>query len=117
MLIGCSDEKETSDEELIEEVNCASDTIGSPIILEGIYNGKNVYVQNPFKSESQKGFCVERVSVNYDVTTETIQSSAFEIDFEDRGVKIGDSVIVVIEHSGCNAPKILNPEVLISSPE
>ena len=50
------------------------------IVLEGNYQGKNIYVQNPFAS-SGVGFCVYEVTINDQTTTDEINSSAFEIDF------------------------------------
>jgi hypothetical protein len=81
------------------------------IILEGNYQGKNLYVQNPFAG-SGVGFCATKVEVNGQVTTDEINSSAFEIDFTNFQLKIGDKVTVKIEHKDDCKPKILNPEVL-----
>lgn len=81
------------------------------LLLEGNYQGKNLYVQNPFKSDNV-GFCTNKVTVNGDVTSDEIQSSAFEIDFTKFGLKIGDPVTVIIEHGTDCVPKVLNPEVL-----
>ena len=81
------------------------------IILEGNYQGKNLYVQNPF-SGTGVGFCVFEVKVNGDVTTDEINSSAFEIDLANFQLKIGDKVIIVIQHKDDCRPKVLNPEVL-----
>jgi len=81
------------------------------IRLEGIYQGKNLYVMNPFSS-SGVGFCVYEVDVNGKVTTDEINSSAFEIDFSVFQFKLGDKIEVVIKHKENCTPKILNPEVL-----
>jgi len=81
------------------------------IILEGNYQGKNLYVQNPFAS-SGVGFCATEVSVNGQVTTDEVNSSAFEIDFKNLNLKPGDKVVVKIEHKDDCTPKVLNPEVL-----
>ena len=53
------------------------------VVLDGHYQGKNLYIQNPF-SGSGVGFCVIAVYVNDDVTTDQVNSSAFEIDFANR---------------------------------
>ncbi len=82
------------------------------IIHEGHYQGKNLYVQNPF-SGSGVGFCVIAVYVNGDVTTDQVNSSAFEIDFSNLSLSIGSSVIVKIQHKLDCLPKVLNPEVLL----
>ena len=81
------------------------------IIHEGHYQGKNLYVQNPF-SGSGVGFCVIAVYVNGDVTTDQVNSSAFEIDFSTLSLKVGAPVTVKIQHKLDCLPKVLNPEVL-----
>ena len=81
------------------------------IILEGNFQGKNLFVQNPFAS-GNVGFCVTEVKVNGNVTTDEIASSAFEIDFKPTQLKIGDKVEVKISHKKDCKPKVLNPEVL-----
>lgn len=84
---------------------------GGVIIVEGNYQGKNIYVQNPFASGGV-GFCVSEVSVNGNVTTDEIGSSAFEIDLKPHQLKVGDKVEVKIAHKSDCKPKVLNPEVL-----
>lgn len=81
------------------------------IVLEGHYQGKNLYVQNPFAG-SGVGFCTFEVTINGNVTTDEINSSAFEIDFTNAQLKIGDPVIVKIKHKDDCKPRVLNPEVL-----
>ncbi|WP_448697942.1 hypothetical protein ACFGVR_14105 [Mucilaginibacter sp. AW1-3] len=81
------------------------------IEITGYYQGKNLYVQNPF-SPNGVGFCVIDVRVNGDVTTDEIGSSAFEINLNAFRFKPGDKVTVVIYHKDGCKPKILNPEVL-----
>lgn len=83
----------------------------SMILLEGTYQGKNVYVQNPFAS-SGVGFCVYEVRVNDQVTTDEIGSSAFEIDLRNFNLKVGDPLTIKIFHKDDCKPKVLNPEVL-----
>lgn len=79
--------------------------------LEGHYQGKNLFVQNP-DDEDDFGFCITSVTVNGNPVSDGIESSAFEIDFTEFNVKIGDPVFIVLIHgSGCK-PKVLNPEVL-----
>lgn len=80
--------------------------------LEGHYQGKNLFIQNP-EDEDGFGFCVTKASVNGESVADGIESSAFEINFEEFSIKIGDPVFIVLEHGiGCK-PKILNPEVLL----
>jgi hypothetical protein len=84
---------------------------GGVIILEGNYQGKNLYVQNPFGSGGV-GFCVTEVKVNGNITTDEINSSAFEIDMKPHKLNIGDKVEIKIFHKEDCKPKVLNPEVL-----
>jgi hypothetical protein len=81
------------------------------IEIEGIFQGKNIYVMNPFSS-SGVGFCVYEVSVNGQVTTDEINSSAFEIDFTALQLKLGSQILVEIKHKENCIPKVLNAEVL-----
>ncbi|GAB4281970.1 MAG: hypothetical protein Kow0068_06530 [Marinilabiliales bacterium] len=79
--------------------------------MEGIFQGKNLYVMNPFSS-SGVGFCVYEVRVNGEVTTDEIMSSAFEIDLSVYQFKLGDKLKIEIKHKENCLPKVLNPEVL-----
>lgn len=81
------------------------------IVLEGHYQGKNIFVQNPF-SEAGVGFCVYQVTVNDKVGTDELNSSAFEIDLGVYNLKVGDKVTVKILHKDGCSPLVLNPEVL-----
>jgi hypothetical protein len=81
------------------------------IVLDGNYQGKNIFVQNPF-SEAGVGFCVYQVTVNDKVSTDEINSSAFEIDLSNFNLKVGDKVTIKIMHKDGCTPKVLNPEVL-----
>jgi len=93
---------------IVSFANAQSET---SIILQGHYQGRNIYVQNPFGS-SGVGFCVTRVTVNGDVTTDEIASSAFEIDFKNFQLGVGEAVEVEIFHQLDCSPKVINPQVL-----
>lgn len=81
------------------------------VVLEGHYQGRDIYVQNPFSS-SGVGFCVYEVRVNNEVTTDEVNSSAFAIDFNMLNLSIGDPLTIEIVHKeGCE-PVVINPEVL-----
>ena len=67
------------------------------MVLEGTYQGRNLYVQNPFAS-SGVGFCVVSVEVNGQTSIDEINSSAFEIDFLSYQLKKGQPVQVKIEY-------------------
>lgn len=81
------------------------------IILEGHYQGVDLYVQNPYGS-SGVGFCAYKVTINDNVTTDQVESSAFIIDFTTQGLKVGQPVTVKVFHKTDCQPKVLNPEVL-----
>ncbi len=81
------------------------------MVLEGTYQGANIYVQNPFSS-SGVGFCVVNVTINGQQSIDEINSSAFEIDFSSYQLKRGAPVEVKIEYKDeCN-PTVLNPDVI-----
>ncbi len=83
------------------------------IVLEGTYQGENLFVKNPF-AVSGVGFCIYEVTVNGQLSTDEINSSAFEIDLSAYDYNIGSPVLITIKHKeGCK-PIILNPEVLKS---
>ncbi|MEX2597216.1 MAG: hypothetical protein WEC59_09850 [Salibacteraceae bacterium] len=89
----------------------ASLSFAGNIVLEGNYQGKNLYVRNPFAG-SGVGFCTYEVTVNGSVTTDEWNSSAFEIDLSIHNLDLGEQVVVVVKHKDDCAPKVLNPEVL-----
>lgn len=87
-------------------------TGSAALSIEGTYQGKNLYVQNPMDDEGF-GYCATKVTVNGDIMPGGTSVGAFEIDFSLFNIKIGEPVFIVIEHhDGCK-PKILNPEVLL----
>lgn len=81
------------------------------VVIEGHYQGKNLFIQNPF-SEAGVGFCVFEVTVNDQIATDEINSSAFEVDLGNFGLKVGDPIVVKIRHKDGCTPVVLNPEVL-----
>ena len=81
------------------------------IVVEGHYQGKNLFIQNPF-SEAGVGFCVFEVTVNDIIATDEMNSSAFELDMANFNLKIGDAVVVKVKHKDGCTPLVLNPEVL-----
>ncbi len=89
---------------------CLLSTAGT-IVLEGKYQNKNLYVQNGFAGTGV-GFCTYQVKINGQVTTDEINSSAFEIDFSQFQIKPGTEVKVEIMHKDDCTPKVLNPEAL-----
>jgi len=82
------------------------------IVIEGFYQGKDLYVKNPTGAKGV-GFCVYEVQVNDELTSDEINSSAFIIDLHIMGLSIGDPVnIKILHHDGCK-PKVLNSEAVL----
>jgi len=79
--------------------------------IEGQYQGKSIYVQNPI-DEDGFGYCINRITLNGEVIPVDVHASAFQIDLGEYNMKIGDEVVLLFEQEpGCHA-KILNPEAL-----
>ena len=76
------------------------------IELSGNYQGKNLYIQNPF-SGTGVDFCVTKVLVNGKETADDIKSSAFEINLKKLDFKPGDSVFIQIFHKKDCKPKVM----------
>lgn len=80
------------------------------IVHEGYYEGKNIYLQNPFCKDGIN-FCVDSVLVNGKRTIDKINASAFEVDFSRLDLKIEDRIVLTVYHKVDCLPKILNPTV------
>jgi hypothetical protein len=93
----------------------AGSILAGSIVLEGRYQQRNIYVVNPV-AEAGVGFCVYEVTVNGEISTDEINSQAFEVDLSIYGFKLGDAVTVVLKYKeGCE-PRILNPGALEPQP-
>lgn len=86
-------------------------SVAGNIVLEGNYQGRNLYVRNDFAG-SGVGFCAYEVTVNGNITTDEVNSNAFEVDLSIHDLSPGDRVVVVIKHKDDCGVKVLNPEVL-----
>ena len=81
------------------------------IVLEGNYQMRNIYVSNKILSTGV-GYCITNVMVNGEVSTDEINSEAFEIDLTLFNFNLGDPVSVEIHfRDGCE-PDIINPLAL-----
>ena len=85
------------------------------VVLEGSYQGKNVYVQNPFASctDTTIKFCTESVTINDSISLpkDSLAMTCYRIPLTSYGFKEGDKIRIVIKHYGDCTPKVLNPEV------
>jgi hypothetical protein len=89
-------------------------SLAGTILLEGKYQQKNVYIINSV-AEAGVGFCVYEVAVNGEVTSDEINSHAFEVDLSIYGYKLGDGIITIKYKEGCE-PRVLNPGALEPQP-
>jgi len=78
--------------------------------LEGIYQGKNIFIMNP--STGGGSFCITEVKVNGANSSDPINSNAFELNLSVYDFKVGEKIQIDITHKDGCKPKILNPEVL-----
>lgn len=85
------------------------------LVIEGKYQNKNIYVQNAYGG-SGVGYCTVEVKVNGNITTDEVNSSAFEIDLVALKLKYGDKVTIEIIHKDFCKPFVLNAQDLKSLP-
>lgn len=79
------------------------------LIISGIYQNKDIAVQNPL-SENNKDYCTKEVYLNNEKILVNIKSSVFEIKLSK--LQPGDSVTIRIVYANNCSPKILNPHVI-----
>lgn len=82
------------------------------IVLEGLFQGKDIYVQNP-EGPKGVGYAVYEVQVNGEITADEINSSAFVIDLNVMNFMVGDPITVKIIHHDGTSPKVLNKEAIL----
>jgi len=63
--------------------------------IEGSYQGKNLYVQNPMDDDGF-GYCATKVTVNGDIMPGGTSMGAFEIDFSIFNIAIGKNIMMVV---------------------
>lgn len=85
------------------------------LLIEGKFQNKNILVHNSL-SKSGVGFCAKEIKVNGKITSDEINSSAFEIDLKALNLKFGEKVVIEIVHDPECRPKVLNPEDLFPKP-
>lgn len=79
------------------------------LLLTGVYNGKNLYVQNPI-STNLKDYCTREVYVNGTLIFENPRTSAYIINLAHLAPKAPIEVRILYSE-GC-MPKIINPQVV-----
>lgn len=83
-------------------------------VYTGVYQGKDLYVKNPFSSDGV-GFCVFEVKVNGKITSDEVNSSAFAIDLAQFGFNVGQPVEVIIRTKDECEPHLINPNAIAPS--
>ena len=79
------------------------------LTLNGVYRGRDLYIQNPYNSEKST-YCVQSVSVNNRTVLTSPNTSALTVDLS--GFSLNDSIAIIVFHYAECLPKILNPRVL-----
>ncbi len=83
--------------------------IAEEFTFKGVYQGKNIYVQNPL-SDDRKNFCTKAVYVNDLLVVNNPKTSAYEVDLS--YLSINEPLLIKIIHSGGCVPKVINPQVI-----
>jgi hypothetical protein len=96
---------------IIAFISLAFSCFADVMKLEGIYQGKNIFVMNP--STGGGSFCISEIKVNGTISADQIHSSAFEINLSVYDLKLGDKIQIELTHKDGCKPKILNSEVLM----
>jgi len=100
---------------LILAVLLSVSAFAGTLVVEGTYQQKNVFVVNPVSADGV-GFCVYEVRVNDKISSDEVNSQAFEVDLTQYKFKLGDDVVIKIMHKDDCAPRILNPGALEPRP-
>jgi len=81
------------------------------IVLNGVYQGKDIYVKNPVTT-SGVGFCVFEVLVNGQITSDEVNSPSFAIDLGALGLRLGAAVEIILRCKENCPVKVINPEAI-----
>lgn len=76
------------------------------LLIEGVYQGTNLYIENPHDA-SKQAFCISEVLINGKKMSPLPQASAFEIILSH--LKKDEAVSIRILHRDDCKPKIINP--------
>lgn len=94
---------------LILFIGLSYSLIGKDSYFRGFYQGKNVFVRNPYLGQGS-GFCIEKIYLNGDLVVKNPKVSAYEIDMQnlEQDTRV---VIRIVHHDDCQ-PELTNPEVI-----
>ena len=87
----------------------------SVITIEGVYQGKNVFIKNPVIDHESDQYGIIEAEVNGE-KIENIHSGVFEIDLSHKNLKYNARLEILLRcRDGCK-PKLLNPESVYPHP-
>ena len=79
--------------------------------LAGVYQGKTLFIQNPFNKESRQ-FCVDNIYINEEFVNINYKLSAIKLDFEGYDMNTPVKIRIVHRDTLCS-PTIINPEAVL----
>mgnify|MGYP000163560199 CR=1 FL=1 len=79
-------------------------------VISGIYQGKNVFIQNPSLNDDGVNFCTNDVYVNDIKVMSNITTGAYEIDLS--AIRVSSQLTIKITHKDGCKPRVLNPQVI-----
>ncbi|MEP0984975.1 hypothetical protein [Ekhidna sp.] len=79
--------------------------------LAGVYQGKTLFIQNPFDKQN-RNFCVKNVLINEKKVDLNYRLSALKLDFKDFDLYTPVKIRIVHRDSTC-IPTIINPEAIL----
>ncbi len=91
-------------------MNLFAQTPSGEIILSGIYQGNNLFIQNPLAG-SVNEFCIQEIHVNDELVLSNPRISAIEIKLTQ--FKVNDQLTVRITHYDNCTPNIINPQIVV----
>ncbi len=82
---------------------------GQEMTITGVYQGKNLYLQNPPLSNGLS-FCTIAVYLNDELVISKPSTTAFEIDLSKS--ELNEPIVIRILHEATCVPKVINPQVI-----
>jgi len=96
---------------LIYAKGLTQDSLSNEINLAGVYQGKTLFVQNPYDKVSKR-FCVDEILINDARAEVNYKLSAIKLDFEGFDLNTPVRIRILHKDSVCNSV-IINPEAIL----
>ncbi|MFO7790718.1 MAG: hypothetical protein R6V32_09120 [Bacteroidales bacterium] len=90
----------------------AANTFADVTRIKGVFQGKNLFVQNSLVDDKKGEFCIKSITVNGEKVPDEVRSSAFVVSLDRMGLELGQDITIVFKHEDDCAPLVINPEVL-----